>query len=157
MHRRHSWIAAAALAALLAAAAGAASCGGGGSDEAASDEHAGAVSIHVHAGELYFDPEIIRVKAGDTVRVVFDNHGATLHDFTTDEERFMIVSEQGAAHGGAGHDEAGAGLRPLHVAAEGGTEAELLFKAEAPGEYAVFCSVPGHRDGGMEARIIVTA
>lgn len=156
MHRRRSWIGAAALVALLAAAAGAASCGGE-AEEAASDEGADVVSIHVHAGELYFDPEIIRVKAGDTVRVVFDNHGATLHDFTTDEERFMIVSEQGAAHGGAGHDEAGAGLRPLHVAAEGGTEAELLFKAEAPGEYAVFCSVPGHRDGGMEARIIVTA
>lgn len=156
MHRTRMWIAAAASLALLLAAAGAASCGGGEAEKAASDE-GGEVSFHVHAGELYFDPEVISVKAGDTVRVVFDNHGATLHDFTTDAERFIIVSEQGAAHGGAGHDEAGVGLRPLHVAAEGGTEAELLFKAEAPGEYAVFCSVPGHRDGGMEARIIVTA
>lgn len=155
MHRRRSWVATASVA-LLVAAAGAASCGGE-SKNAASDEGAEILSIHVHAGELYFDPEVISVKVGDTVRVVFDNHGATLHDFTTDGARFIILSEQGAAHGGAGHDEAGAGSRPLHVAAEGGTEAELLFKAEAPGEYAVFCSVPGHRDGGMEAQIIVTS
>lgn len=38
-----------------------------------------------------------------------------------------------------------------------GETTEIMFKAPAPGDYAYFCAVNGHRDRGMEGVLHVTA
>ena len=39
----------------------------------------------------------------------------------------------------------------------GGQNAEVMFEAGQPGEFAYYCAVSGHRQIGMEGRLIVTA
>jgi uncharacterized cupredoxin-like copper-binding protein len=46
-------------------------------------------------------------------------------------------------------------LSPLHIAADGNEHAELLFEAAEPDECVSYCSVPGHREAGMEGKIII--
>lgn len=134
--------------------------------------------IHIHAEEVAFHPSAIDVKVGETVRLVLDNHDRILHDYTVDEPKFVVLdSEGGAVHdmdehmaaegsdaegnqGAMAHSEGGedtlVSAAPLHIAAEGSSHADLVFRATAPGNYVFYCSVPGHRQAGMEGVIRVS-
>ena len=128
--------------------------------------------------EFKFVPDTITIKVGETVRLKLENLDPVLHDFTTDEAEFIILETSGASHGdhdvvavaGSGEDgdavpshdddqdmdsEAQVRLQPLHIAAEGDDNGELVFKATKAGEYVFYCSVPGHRETGMVGTIII--
>lgn len=89
----------------------------------------GAIEIPVTARELAFDPSEITVDAGTEVAIVLTSVDM-LHDFTIDELD---------GHVGAGPGET----------AKGG------FRAEPAGRYTFYCSVPGHREAGMEGILVV--
>lgn len=136
---------------LLGVGAAAWACGGSGNDgEPASG---GPVEVRVVAddagGELRFEPEEIRARVGQTVRLVLDNKGLALHDFSVMDMPVRMVMEEGAAHGAEGE-------MALHVASDPGQTGALEFVPVEPGTYTFFCSVEGHRDAGMEGRIIVS-
>jgi uncharacterized cupredoxin-like copper-binding protein len=121
--------------------------------EAAGSE---ARTIVVTATEFAYDAPEIHVSVGETVRLVLRNEGAVLHDLTTEEFHGTAEAEGSAEHGemsGMDGDDAHGGA--FHVAAQSHEEAVLTFVAEEAGEYELFCSVPGHRELGMTATLIV--
>jgi uncharacterized cupredoxin-like copper-binding protein len=146
--------------ALLEGAAGAAH-----DDDHDGNTHDGdeleARTITVHMSEFAFEANEIRVQVGERVRLVLVNEGVALHDITAEEfhgeaeavgSAVHTDSTLGAGHGdGEGHANGGV----FHAAANAGETAELIFVAEEAGEFGLFCSVPGHQQLGMTARLIV--
>ena len=83
-------------------------------------------------GSLAFDPAELTAKAG-TITVNFDNPASLSHD---------VVIE----------DDSGAELAKTDLVADGTTSTTADLQA---GTYTYFCSVPGHREGGMEGTLTV--
>lgn len=59
---------------------------------------------------------------------------------------------QGLSHDVAIEDEGGETIGKTDVIGEGETSAKVNLK---PGEYTFYCSVPGHREAGMEGTLTV--
>jgi len=90
--------------------------------------------VNVVAKEFVFEPKEVKVNAG-MAKFVVRNEGAVEHDFEV-----VGVAEHGAEHE--------ARLIPPGEAYE--VEVELK-----PGTYQIVCNVPGHKDAGMLATIVV--
>jgi manganese oxidase len=88
-------------------------------------------SVMVHLSELHIDPPVINAAVGDTLQVM--NIGAMTHNLAVDGQTLAtpMINPGGAA--------------------------ELRLDGLAPGTYTVFCQVPGHRDGGMHAQLVLSA
>ena len=96
---------------------------------------AGAATFDVEAdpsGALAFTTDKATAKAGE-VTVNFTNSSPVPHDVRIE-------------------DSGGKEIGGTEVLAEGNESAEVDLK---PGEYTFFCSVPGHRQGGMEGTLTV--
>lgn len=105
-------------------------CGGGhGGHGADSPVAEGAREIEVTAEGLSFTPDELRVSVGEDIAVVLTSEDGQ-HDFTIDD-------------------------LDAHVAVGPGDTARGGFSASDPGRYDFYCSVPGHRAGGMEGVLIV--
>ena len=89
----------------------------------------GARSVDVTATSFAFDPAEVTVEAGEDIAIALTADDV-LHD--------LVIDELGA-----------------HVAADRGETAEGGFRADEPGRYTYYCSVPGHRDAGMEGTLVV--
>jgi len=77
---------------------------------------------------------VLAVEEGKVVQITLINGEGAEHD--------IVVPEQNVAS--------------QHIAGKGASTT-VAFRAGAAGEYAYFCSLPGHRQAGMEGRIVVTA
>lgn len=127
---------------------------------------AGAVRVVV-ATDLAFLPQEIRIPADQRVTVRLQNKGRVLHDWTV--ERIAVTGAEtrgsashamgpGGGMGGAmgsGMMSEGSGAGDLHIAAEAGQVVDITFTAEQSGEYVFYCTVAGHRQAGMEGRLVV--
>ncbi len=94
-----------------------------------------------------FEPEVLTVEAGDTVRFVGeseDAHTVTAYDEGVPEGASYFASGDFAGEDEARDDVAGGLLAP-------GDSFEVVF--DLPGTYRYFC-VP-HEDSGMTGRIVV--
>lgn len=109
--------------------------GGSGHGDIDHDESSpvedGARRIEVAATSFEFDPSEITIDAGEDVAIVLTSDDL-LHDFAVE------------------------GL-DVHVAATKGETNEGGLRADEPGEYAFYCTVEGHREGGMEGVLVVEA
>lgn len=123
-----------------------AACAGGGSAE----------RIDVKADEFSFEPAVVTVRAGTEYRLVLQNTGAVLHDWTIERiAATAVAGTETARHDMGGMNRmVGSGDR-LHVAAAAGKATELTFTPTEPGEYEYACTVPGHADLGMRGRLVV--
>jgi plastocyanin len=90
----------------------------------------GARRIEVGGRSYAFEPAQITVRAGEEVAIALTSED-TLHDFTVEEVDIHVVAAE------AGQTEAG-GLR-----------------VDEPGRYTFYCTVAGHRQGGMEGTLVV--
>ncbi len=83
--------------------------------------------VLVIAEDVYYEPEAIEVRAGETVRLELRNEGGIVHD---------LVLEDGWESG--------------HVQPGGSITVDL---GPLTASTTAWCSIPGHRDAGMELRI----
>jgi len=91
----------------------------------------GARRIEVTAQSFEFSPGEITVTSGEDVAIALTSEDL-LHDFTVDE-------------------------LDAHVSADADETAEGGLRGDEPGRYTYYCSVPGHREAGMEGTLIVEA
>lgn len=90
----------------------------------------GAPEVAITADELAFDPDRIELIAGEPVNVALTSADIS-HDLVVDEIDFHLAPD-------------------FDESVTGG----LVFSE--PGTYVGYCSVPGHREAGMELEIVVT-
>ena len=121
------------------------------------------------ATDLAFQPKELKVTLNQPQTLRLDNKGKLLHDWTVENIVVTSVTERGSAsHAMGSHGGAGVGTMPggmmgaggtanaaLHVAAEAGRVAEIEFTPTQAGTYVFYCTVPGHREAGMEGKLIV--
>lgn len=89
----------------------------------------GAPRIDITAGGLAFDPAAVELTVGEPVNLALTSED-TLHDLNVDEVGFHVTADRGSS-------------------AIGGIE------FTEPGTYVAYCSVPGHREAGMELELTV--
>lgn len=124
-------------------------------------------TIRVALEDTYFEPQKIRIKAGETVRFLLRNNGELVHEFNIgtphmhEEHRAemqmmvdhgvlevdkinheMMKMDMGGGHTMA-HDD------PNSALLEPGGEAEIIWTFVQPMELEFACNVPGHYDAGM--------
>ena len=87
-------------------------------------------SFQVEGGSFYFEPNIIRVKAGEPVTITL-NSVDMMHDFVIDE------------------------LDVRTSVLQAGSSETITFTPTEPGEYEFYCSVGSHRAQGMVGTLIV--
>jgi plastocyanin len=109
--------------------------GGGeveGEPEAAAKGPGGTVKLAAAEADLAFDTTELSSKPGE-VTIEFDNPSSLPHNVEVEDESGKVL---------------------------GGTETiasseESTTVARSPGTYTFFCSVPGHREAGMEGTLVV--
>jgi len=87
-------------------------------------------TIKIIAKEYKFEPDVIKVKAGEKISIIIKNEGLTPHDFKISNEIFSIKTD---------------------LIAPGG-ETKLDFILPKKGEYEFYCTL--HIDKGMKGKII---
>ena len=85
----------------------------------------------ISGNEYSFNPSSITVSAGDKVKIIFRNDGERNHD--------LVIEELG--------------IRTKII--NSGETDTIEFEVKQPGTYTFFCSLPGHRQAGMEGKLIV--
>lgn len=123
---------------------------GGASQPAAPAASSGLEEVVVTVGsQLTFNPATIELTAGQPVRLVLKNEGALEHDLTIDQIGIETDEPAESSHGTGGvHAD-------LHVHAVPGKTAERTFTPETSGTYTFYCTIPGHKEGGMVGSLTV--
>lgn len=103
----------------------------GSASESSDSAMAGLVKEFTVVGSPFkFEPAILKVKKGDTVKITFKNSAGT-HDFVIDE------------------------LNVKTKVLKAGTEEVVEFKADKAGSFEYYCSVGNHRQMGMKGTLTV--
>ena len=92
------------------------------------------VKLTVEGDEFSFSPKTVKVKRGDTVELTFKNVGVVLHNYIVDELNLSTRTI------GAGETDVVTFTAPL---------------AAGSITYTSYCSLPGHRESGMEGVIVI--
>ena len=102
-------------------------------------------TLSLRARDIAFDREELEATRGEVFVIVLENTGVLLHDFTIDEIP-ADVSAVGRQR---------PGRSDVYVPLERGERERLLLRVNVRGDYAFYCSVPGHRQAGMEGALLV--
>lgn len=128
---------------MLLLVAGLTACSGGGTDDATT------IDVTM-TDDLRYEPDTLRVSAGETVRFTIHNAGAGVHEFLigTSEEQAAFAAEMADGHRGGHADDAGVRVDP-------GETAEFSYAFDTPGELLIGCHEPGHYESGMVGKVRV--
>ena len=101
---------------------------------------------------MRFEPALVRVKTGETVRLVAVNRGAQPHELVlgTMEELREHAALMRKFPNMEHHD-------PNMVRVGPGGRGEIVWQFTKPGEFSYACLMPGHFEAGMVGRVVVAA
>ena len=119
----------------------------------AGDARAAKRSIEVAMSDaMRFTPDAIGVRRGETVRLVFRNDGAQLHEFVLSTKKEL---EEHAARmlrfPHIEHDE------PYTTHVPAGQTRETVWRFNRAGDFDFACLIPGHYQAGMVGKVSVSA
>ncbi len=108
------------------------------------------VSMLEDGKKMLFEPSIVEVRLGEQIRFVIYNEGTWNHEFV------LATKEENRKHAELmkkfpemEHDDPNATrLLPFSFG-------EILWKFTKRGEFEYACLIPGHREAGMQGRVIV--
>lgn len=126
-------------------------------------------TIEVEMGEMFYTPDHVDIRPGETVRFEITNTGRMLHEFNIGTEamheahagemRKMMQSGMMSAHrvnaermadSGTAHDD------PNSLLLEPGETGSLTWTFPGHGPIQIACNVPGHREAGMKAELTLS-
>ncbi len=119
----------------------------------AGDAKAASRTIEIKMTDnMRFAPDRIEVRQGDTIRLVHMNNGNAMHEFVLGTRKEL---DQHAAlmkrFPNMEHDE------PYMAHVPPGTQREIVWTFNRPGEFDFACLLPGHYEAGMVGRIKVVS
>lgn len=107
------------------------------------------VSLGNAANELRFFPDNLEFAAGKRYKLVLTNPSPQKHYFTAKDFADVIWTQKVEA----GNVEIKGAIHELEL--KPGAEAEWVFVALKPGNYALRCPIPGHTEAGMKGQIAI--
>ncbi|MYE32527.1 MAG: hypothetical protein F4X80_07750 [Chloroflexi bacterium] len=102
------------------------------------------VTLKLDMRDIAYGAEELRAPAGAVFAIEFRNRGVIEHDFTIDEfagdaSEFALDNDE--------YD--------VHVLLDRGESATLLLRVPQAGTIEFYCTIPGHREVGMEGVLVV--
>lgn len=107
--------------------------------------HVAPVEVTVRAEDYAFDPQVVEVVQGQTVRLRLVNQGRLEHDLTVPGLEYRLAARRDRRAEPPG----------LHLFARPGDTEALEIVALRVGDFPAYCSVAGHKDQGMAVVIRV--
>jgi uncharacterized cupredoxin-like copper-binding protein len=102
--------------------------------------------------KMRFNPDLLEVKQGETVRIVVSNKGAMLHEFVLgtqavlDEHAALMLKFPNMEH-----------AEPYMVHVPPGSGGEMVWTFNRAGDFDFACLIAGHYQAGMVGKIRVAA
>lgn len=119
-------------------------------------------TIGIEAQDVAFDRERIRVEEGETVRIVVENTGDLLHEFTigTPEmqeahQREMLKMTEKGLIGATSMNGAMPHKDPNSVMLEPGERKEIVWTFDTDAVLEFGCNLPGHYEAGMKGKFVI--
>jgi uncharacterized cupredoxin-like copper-binding protein len=101
-------------------------------------------------GSMAFEPAVLTVKAGETIRLKFTNKGETDHEFVMDvhegimEHKALMEKFPEMEHSD-----------PNSIRLAPGAKGEIVWTFANAGDFTFACLIPGHYESGMKGDISV--
>lgn len=114
-----------------------------------SSSNASPVTVKQTIEGMNFGQKELTLQNGQPVTLVLENKDSLQHDFSIDKIPGKVKEEHGAMH------DMGGKKPDVHVSVDAGKTGEVTFTPTAPGTYTFYCTVPGHRDAGMQGQLVV--
>jgi len=108
-----------------------AACGGGSSGGSPSGGAAAGTEVKIGLSDFAFAPKTIEVPADKKITLVLTNTGSVEHDFSVEALKINVV-----------------------VPPNGKPKTQEIGPLKA-GTYDLYCSVAGHKEAGMTAKLVV--
>lgn len=108
------------------------------------------ISLGNSSGELRFFPDNLQFMAGKSYKLILDNPSNQKHYFTAKD----FADASWTRKVDAGNVEIKGAIHELEL--RPGAIAQWVFTPMKPGDYDLYCSVPGHKEAGMVGKIAIT-
>lgn len=106
--------------------------------------------VETDDGQMLFEPKLLDVKKGETIRMTFTNKGESDHEFVMDtqaavmEHKAMMEKFPEMEH-----------ADPNSIRLAPGASGEIIWTFANDGEFAFACLIPGHYESGMHGPLKV--